>query len=142
MTRILALILALVLVALVLTSAASAQDATAEPTVEVTETPEQPPVVEVPNADTYISISTLIYGLLVAVLGGGTVGVILNRFGGNKANQDALEKLYKSFPPETQDMITRLLDIAEEAVKLGRTVTDGRPNDDTPALNLPRKPLN
>lgn len=115
---------------------ASAQDATTEPTAPA-------PIVVVTPAPSYISaengisVSTLAYGVIIALLSGGTLAVVLTRFGSTKANVDALEKLYQSASPETQEIIRerfvelegivkRLLDIADKA-------TDGKPNEDPPA---------
>lgn len=132
------------LLALSLTFPALAQESTPivtdAPTVEptaivVTEVPPVEPAPVTP-AENAISVSTLVFGIVVAVLGGGTVGVILNRFGSNKANLDAAEKLFLGASPETQEIIrerfeqlegivSRLMDIVDK-------VTDGKPNEATP----------
>lgn len=138
MKRILFTLLALVLALFVVTATATAQEATDEPTaaptVEVTAEPTPvPPVDPAPSADTYISISTLLYGLIIAVLGGGTVGVIINRFGSSKANLDAIEKLFLSFPPETRELINNLTNTLDAALDIIQKSTDGLPNEDTPS---------
>jgi len=104
-----------------------AQEATHEPTPIVVTSP--PTFI---NADTGISISTLVYGIIIAILGGGGAAAFVLRFGSSKQNIDALEKLYQSASPETQEIIRerfvelegivkRLLDIADKA-------TDNLPN--------------
>ena len=124
------------LAALLLTAPVAAQDT--EPLVTntpvVTETPAEPPVgTPALNPDTAISISTLVYGIIIAVLGGGTVAVVINRFGSNKANLDALEKLYQSASPETQQLIRERFEELEGIVKrlldMADRATDGKPND-------------
>lgn len=73
MKRILATLLALLLVAFVLVSAASAQDATAEPTVEVTETPEQPTEEPTPPVVEGLTLNEL----LLSVLGIGFIVIVV-----------------------------------------------------------------
>lgn len=138
MKRILFALLALFAVGLILATPISAQPPTDEPPVEATPEPTpESPVEPAPSADTYISISTLIFGLIVAVLGGGTVGVIINRFGTSRANLDAAEKLFLSFPPETRDLINNLTNALDSALDIIRKITDGQPNDEPPAsLNM------
>jgi len=128
---------------------AAAQDVTPEPvaTIEATinGTPVQatliaPVVTPAPilTPDNAISISTILYGLIIAVLGGGTVGFVLNRFGSNKANLDSMEKLYLAQSPDAQErerqifedlrsITLRVLDIVDK-------VTDGKPNAEVQAL--------
>lgn len=135
----------LLIALLLLTFAAPtlAQEATDEPTPVVTETP-APPVVNIPNADTYIGISTLVFGIVVAVLGGGTVGVILLRFGQNKAALDAGEKLYEGLSPDAQknfrEMFEQVREIAIRALDIVDKLTDGKENV-TDATAFKRPPL-
>ncbi len=119
---------------LVLVAPAFAQDVTAEATPAVTATVApsggSSPILTPDNA---ISIVELLRGIIIAVLSGGTLAVILNRFGTNKLNQDVTEKLYQSQSPAAQererqffeavrDISLRLLDFADK-------VTDGKPNE-------------
>jgi hypothetical protein len=120
-----------------------AQDATVEPTPESTPivivtpapTPAPAPVLTPDNA---IGVSTILYGLIIAVLGGGTVGFVLNKFGGNKANLDAAEKLYLSQSPEAQErerqLFMALRDVTLRVLDIVDKVTDGQPNAEVQAL--------
>lgn len=88
--------------------------------------------------DNTISISTLIYGLIIAILGGGTVGAVINRFGGSKVNQDAMEKLYLAQSPDAQErerqLFEALRDITLRVLDYVDKVTDGLPNQPTAQL--------
>ncbi len=101
-----------------------------EATPEATPVPEPPVVVVTP--ETGISLATLVYGAVIAVLGGGSVALILTRFGSNKANLDAMEKLYNSFPPQTQEVITRVTDVLVNLTNILQKVTDKLPNEEAP----------
>lgn len=116
-----------------------AQDVTPEPTAEPTPVVVVTPPPTFVNADNAISVSTLLYGIIIAVLAGGGAGAVILRFGTSKANVDALEKLYQSASPETQQIIRerfvelegivkRLLDIADKA-------TDGQPNTESTGID-------
>lgn len=117
----------------------SAQDVTPEVTVEqtpvviVTPAPAPAPILTPDNA---ISVSTILYGVIIALLGGGTVGLVINRFGSNKQNLDAAEKLYQSLSPESQthlrQMFESLRDVTVRALDIVDKVTDGQPNADEP----------
>lgn len=145
-TRIESFILIAIVVLLLMVVPAVAQDVTEpvpteeptvfvtvapEPTVVVEPTPEPaPPVLTPENA---ISISTLIYGIIIAVLGGGMVGAVILRFGTNKNNLDALEKLYQGASPETQQLIrerfVELEDTIKHLLNIIDKATDNKPND-------------
>lgn len=117
----------------------SAQDATPEvtPVVIVTPAPVATPA-PILTPDNAISVSTILYGLIIAVLGGGTVGFVLNKFGSNKTNQDALEKLYLSLSPDAQTNIRHMFESVQEInvrlLDLVDKVTDGKPNEEPPAV--------
>lgn len=112
-----------------------AQEATAE-------SPAEPPVVVVETpAETGINLATLFYGIVVAVLSGGSLALILTRFGSRKENLDAMEKLYMSFPPQTQETIARITDVAVKLVDILQKVTDKLPNEDVPPVLMNEQPL-
>lgn len=119
--------------ALLISAPVYAQDVTPEVTAAPTAVVVEPPPTFI-NADTGISVSTLAYGVIIAVLSGGTLAVVLTRFGSNKANLDALERLFQSTPPETQQMIRErfesLEEIAHRLLDIADRVTDGEPNEE------------
>lgn len=106
---------------------AFAQEVTPEPVP----TAEPPPVIVTP--ETGINLATVVYGIIIAVLGGGTVAAILTRMGSRKETLDAMEKLYLSFPPATQETITRVTDVLVKMADILQKVTDKLPNEDVPA---------
>lgn len=114
-------------------------EGTAEETPVVIVTP-APVVTPTPilTPDNAISVSTILYGLIIAVLGGGTVGFVLNRFGSNKANLDAMEKLYLSQSPDAQErerqLFIGLRDVTLRVLDLVDKVTDGQPNAEVAQL--------
>ncbi len=101
-------------------------------TVEPVPTATPAPVLTPENA---ISIVELIRGIIIAILSGGTLAVILNRFGANKLNQDVTEKLYQSQSPAAQERERQLFEgIREINLRLLDfldKVTDGKPNSPT-----------
>lgn len=105
-----------------------AQEVTPEPTAIVVDPP--PTFI---NAENGISVSTIVYGVIIALLSGGTLAVVITRFGSNKANLDALEKLYQSMSPETQEIwrerFVELEGIANRLLEIVDKVTDGDPDN-------------
>jgi len=107
--------------------------------------PTDAPPVEVPpeptfiNTENGISISTIAYGVIIALLSGGTLAVILTRFGSSQANLDAMEKLFLSTSPDTQEMIrerfVELEGFVKTLLEIADKVTDGAPNTDMPQLS-------
>jgi hypothetical protein len=120
-----------------------AQDATADPaaTVDaVTPAPEgpAPDMVYVPREfvsnQTYLNIIAYI---LIAVAGGGSFAMIFSRL--DKRGKDDMEKAYNAAPPWVKDVTIKVLDVSEKLTealsafnKVGREVTDGKPNSDAP----------
>lgn len=137
------IILVLVFLLVQATSAVFAQDGTPEvtpaatPVVIVTPAPVVTPA-PILTPDNAISVSTILYGLIIAVLGGGTVGFVLNKFGSNTANLDAMEKLYLSQSPDAQErerqLFEGLRDVTLRVLDLVDKVTDSKPNDPPPAV--------
>jgi hypothetical protein len=103
-----------------------AQDETAtispEPTAEVTEVS---------------SLWGLLAGLAVVFAGGGSLLVILNNSLKSKQVADNTEKLYEGLSPTWQDSIHRVIDTADNAIRVAekmidfaKRVTDGLPNQE------------
>lgn len=91
-------------------------------------TPEPAPVViadDTPAVDTAALLNFALY-LLLAIAGGGSFALVLMRL--DARGKDQLEKAYLSLPPDTQQIILRLVDLTEALAKLGRDVTDGVPS--------------
>lgn len=107
--------------------------ATNTPVVVVTEAPPDVTPAPILTPDNAISVSTLIYGLIIAILGGGTVGLVINRFGDNKANLDAAEKLFVSLSPDAQTNIRQMFEAVQainvRLLEIVDKVTDGKPNE-------------
>ncbi len=138
-------IMLILVFALLLVMPAFAQDVTPEVTAVLTATPApsggSAPILTPDNA---ISVSTLIYGLIIAILGGGTVGLVINRFGANKANLDALEKLYLAQSPDSQERERQLFEglrgVTLRLLDLVDKVTDGQPNAPLAELSVSEGP--
>lgn len=100
---------------------------------EVTAVPTVPPVVTPAPAPDFISITTIVYGLVIAILTGGSIAGVLAAVSNNKQSLDAAEKLYKSTPPETQsmlrDMFESVRDVNLKLLTIIDKITDGAPND-------------
>lgn len=110
---------------------------TSEPTAESTSEPgviiiNNPPAEPTP-AETGINWSTVFYAAVTAILGGGTIGAILTRFGQNSGGVDAAEKLYQGLSPESQSMFRHMFEqvneLALKVLALADKITDGQPND-------------
>lgn len=105
------------------------------PTAEITAEPTQAP--NPINTENAISVASLLYGFIIAILGGGTVAVILNRFGSSKVNLDASEKLFQALSPDAQlqirEMFEGLREVTVKVIDLVDKITDGKPNVDVVA---------
>jgi hypothetical protein len=124
-----------------------AQDETAtiapEPTAEVTEVVpdgDGDTTIIVEPAPTVIDVSSLwglLAGLAVVFAGGGSLLVILNNSLKSKQVADNTEKLYEGLSPTWQDSIHRVIDTADNAIRVAekmidfaKRVTDGLPNQE------------
>lgn len=81
-----------------------------------------------------VVLAAIGFGLVSAVAAGGTVAIVLRRFANDKNALDNAEKLYLSFPPQTQDIIGRLADTLDAALEIVKKVSDGKPNELPPAV--------
>lgn len=126
MKRSLSLLVLCIILALLFISPVSGQEATPEtPPGDVTV-----PVDVVNNAQTANSVIIIAAGVILAIVGGGTFALVINRI--DKRTKDETEKLYLALPPQWQDTIVRTLDAAEATLRLARELTDGQPNSDPP----------
>jgi hypothetical protein len=99
------------------------------------------------NANLVILLVAIFSPVITAIALGGSLFVILKRIEGNKDVLDNSERLFQSFPPATQELITKVLEVANQAnatlgevVKIVKTVTDGQPNvvEPTDPANTPQ----
>lgn len=138
--------------------AVNAQDTTPTPESEVTAVVVVPPVVDVPvevtevatdtppvivvnnppatATENGVNASTLLYGLIIAILGGGSFAFILGRLQQSKPVLDAGEALYQgNVSPEMQQHIRQAFetvrDINNRLFDLVDKITDGKPNEVT-----------
>ncbi len=98
--------------------------------------------VPTPSADGNFLVVTggqLLAYIALAVLAGGGLLAIFDRVLGDKNVQDAVERAYESWNPETQETIKQLLTDAHEqttrVLDFLDTVTDGQPNDTPPSAS-------
>lgn len=119
---------------------------TSEPTAESTSEPgvviiNNPPAEPTP-AETGINWASVFYAAVTAILGGGTIGAILARFGSNKAGLDSAEKLYQGLSPDSQamfrGMFEKVNELALKVLDLADKITDGQPND-SPAAQAAKR---
>lgn len=102
---------------------------------EVTETPApEPPVVVVAPASETVQLTwTALVGLITVVLTTGLAGgvggalLIIRSVRQNAIITEAIEKLYLSTPPTTQEQIRKLVELVVEGGQLLDDVTDGKP---------------
>lgn len=102
---------------------------------EVTETPspEPPTIVVAPASDTVQLTWTALVGLITLVLTTGLAGgvggalLIIRSVRQNAIITEAIEKLYLSTPPTTQEQIRKLVELVVEGGQLLDDVTDGKP---------------
>lgn len=133
MNRVTGLLFAvLILVCLFAVAPLSAQEVTPEPTPEDTVTV---PVEVVTNAQTTNSLITIVAGVILAILGGGSFALVIHRL--DKRTKDEAEQLYLALPPQWQTTVLRILDAAEATLELAREVTDGQPNAETTTSTPP-----
>lgn len=64
--------------------------------------------------------------LMLAIAGGGSFALVLTRL--DTRGKDQLEKSYESLSPSWQAVVLKIVDVSEALGKLGREVTDGKPN--------------
>lgn len=122
--------LIIVLFVLLLALPVQAQEVTPEPTpVVVVDAP-----IAVPPASEVVQMSWQGLAALVGILlaGGFTVGiggalVFVRSVRQNDVIKDALEKLYLSTPPATQEQFRKLVELLMESGTLLDEVTDGKP---------------
>lgn len=125
------IVLAAVLLALPILT--HAQDATLEPTAEVTPTPEpgEPPV-QLPDDVLRVTLPELLLYIGLSILAGGGVWAIIERFLQRKEVRDSIEKAYDSLPVETQERLFELIEAGEQRTEYLfewlRGVTDKQPN--------------
>lgn len=102
---------------------------------EVTETPApEPPVVVVAPASETVQLTwAALVGLITVVLTTGLAGgvggalLIIRSVRQNAIITEAIEKLYLSTPPTTQEQIRKLVELVVEGGQLLDDVTDGKP---------------
>lgn len=128
---------------------AYAQDTTEAPTVPAAEVTTVPiddsavvvdgPTVIIDNRETVDNLIGLAHTVVQAVLFGGTILGALTLFLGNRNSRNRTEKLFLGTPPETQQMIQRLIEgyeqINNQLLDFLKASTDGKPNEETSGMN-------
>jgi len=120
-------LLIVILLAAFLVAPVNGQEATETPTAE------PPPVVVPPASDTVQLTWTALVGLITIVLTTGLTGgvagavIVVRTVRQNDVVKDAIEKLYLSTPPTTQEQIRKLVELVLEGGGLLDEVTDGKP---------------
>lgn len=106
-------------------------------TVVINEQPEVTPAPE-PALSTD-NLLKLTMAILAAIVGGGSILMVLDRFLKSKDVKDAVESIYLGTPAETQEGLLKALDTIDKVVdqfgrivQFGREVTDKLPNQETP----------
>ena len=121
------LLLAVLLAMVLLAFPVNAQEVTETPT------PEPPVVVVAPASETVQLTWTALVGLITVVLTTGLAGgvggalLIIRSVRQNAIITEAIEKLYLSTPPTTQEQIRKLVELVVEGGQLLDDVTDGKP---------------
>lgn len=108
-----------------------APDGDGDTTIIVEPAPSPAPVIDVS------SLWGLLAGLAVVFAGGGSLLVLLNNSLKSKQVADNTEKLYEGLSPTWQDSIHRVIDTADNAIRVAekmidfaKRVTDGLPNQE------------
>lgn len=142
------LLFLLILIPLVVSASAFAQDASPEPTIGVTMSPEAtfevtpevtpdvPPDVPVDptpalNRIELINSLVVIIGAIVLLLAGGnTIRESIERAKANKELLDSMEKVaLGTIPIGALDKLREIIEIGRSGLELIGTVTDGKPNE-------------
>jgi hypothetical protein len=108
-----------------------AQEATAEPGVELT--PEPPVIVVEPNNDVFVLTgSQVLLYLVLAGLGGGGLMAIATRFLERKEVRDNAERAFESASPAQQEAILKIVGgyevLSNRLLDFMKAVTDKQPN--------------
>lgn len=142
------LLLLLILIPLVVSASAFAQDASPEPTIDVTLSPEATlevtpevtpdvppdvPVDQTPALERIELINSLvvIIGAVVLLLAGGnTIRESIERAKANKALLDSMEKVaLGTIPIGALDKLREIIEIGRKGLEIIDEVTDGKPNE-------------